>query len=344
MPEVTAEAWNRDVVGEIRRRLPVRFKSIRRGGWRHPFNHTLRYDADRDGWLYQIKPGFVNAQPVEIQTVGALSSVRTQQRLGREPGRDEIVDAWLTEHPEIPVPGTRAIGIGASATSTAVDSEGQISQAFEPVPEFFLDRGVYEPRREIESGFDIGIVETLENIPDDARLLRAFDTWLLVDRARAVVDWQFGTGLEGTVADFTVSYERDQSARDLAYIRDGAQFVSRSTPDFVDLLAGVVDDSSTDELKLATVYFMSLPGADPSEPTDETWTPFVAHDVFFNLNHATRNPIAPQKNEPIRLITGLAAGIGQPIIGSLLSQVNDFTSAARAAFAARQIDGRFWTT
>ena len=93
-----------------------------------------------------------------------------------------------------------------------MNTEGQITQDFESGPEFFKERGVYEPTRKIESGFGVGIIETIEAAPEDARLLRAFDTWINVDRLSASVDWQFETREQSTIATFTVIYSRQSPA------------------------------------------------------------------------------------------------------------------------------------
>lgn len=359
MFNIPAETWNEEVVETIRRRLPFRGRVRERGRWRHPFRHSLRYDYDDGEWRYQVRPGFVNGKPVDVTTAHDLISDRTKLRL--EPDneaedyagnvrRDELTDslrgkktpppvAYLTEYPDIRVPGLRNIGLGSTPTGIASDSSGRPVASYEKVPEFFVERGVLELTPENVNNILAG------ELPADRRLLRAFDTWITHDRLQAKVEWNYGIVLDATVAHFNVLYTRDTPANNHAYMDHGSEYVPQPSPEtyFNSVLSGAVDDNDRDELKMATIYFLSQPGEELISPTDYSWEAFVKHDVFYNLNYAGRNPLPPVANEPITLLTGLAAGIGNPVIGAILASNNDMSNAARQAYNSRSLEGRFWT-
>jgi hypothetical protein len=108
------------------------------------------------------------------------------------------------------------------------------------------------------------------------------------------------------------------------------------------LLEGTADPEF-DAIKIATIYFLSPPGFSPELPMDDTWTAFVKHDQFWNLAHAPQRIPDPTPIEPIRLITGLAAGIADPIFSSLLAPGNDAFNSALQVLRNRNLAGRFWS-
>ena len=76
---------------------------------------------------------------------------------------------------------------------------------------------------------------------------------------------------------------------------------------------------------------------------DSTWTTFVKHEQFWNLCHAPQKIPDPTPIEPIRLQTGLAAGIADPIFSSLLAPGNDAFNTALHVLRNRNLAGRFWS-
>jgi hypothetical protein len=57
-------------------------------------------------------------------------------------------------------------------------------------------------------------------------------------------------------------------------------------------------DTQYDELKMATIWIVSPPGAASDDEPDETWTPYPQHFVFWNLQHASR--LVPPKLHRLR--------------------------------------------
>lgn len=338
MFEIPAELWNRDVVGTLRKRIPFRIREIGSRKWKHPFKHSVRWDGEN--WLLQVNPGFVNANPVEVTTSGKYISPASIIKHTVQ-NDEQDVRLPITEYPEVQVFDWRGIGSGADPLVSGIDASGSVGESFEPVPEFFQNQGVLEESRNIDSSFATGVTITEGERPQDARLLRAFDTYIEVPRLETVVDWSFGTVLEATLATFTISYKEPED--DTAILYNTAKFTPETVPSEIDLLAGIFADSRKDQKKMATVYFLSAPGADPSDELDDTWTPFVAHDVFFNLSHRLKTIPEPTKVESNTLQTGLAGGIADPIIGGLLAQNNDLLNNAQQIYNARSTGGTFWS-
>ena len=335
---IPAKLWNEKVVAKLRKTLPFKVREIGSRKWKHPFKHSLRWDGE--AWLLQVNPGFLNANPVEVTTSGRYISPDSMIKHTVQNDEQEV-QLPITEYPEVQILDWRAIGSGADPLNSSVNVDGNVSEAFEPVPEFFLNQGVVEETRNIDASFASGIAVTEGERPQDARLLRAFDTYIEVPRLETVVDWSFGTVLEATLATFTISYKEPED--DTAVLFNTSKFTPLTTPSEIDLLAGIFNDQNKDQLKLATVYFLSLPGADPGDDLDDTWTPFVSHDVFFNLSHKLKTIPEPTKVEPITLQTGLAGGIADPIIGGLLAQNNDLFNSAQQIYNARSTGGSFWS-
>lgn len=335
---IPANVWNEAVVGTLRRRIPFKVREIGRRKWKHPFYHTLRHDGDN--WLFQIRPGFVNASPVEASTQGKYLSPEAILRNNVQ-NLEDPVQAPLTDRPEMVVQDWRAIGAGADAQNASINADGSISESFEDVPEFFKQMGVSDVERQISSSFTSGITVNESERPEDARLLRAFDTYIEMPRLETVVDWEFGTVLEATLATFTISYKEPSESTPKLY--QAAEFSPTTLPSEIDLLAGIFSDENKDQLKLATVYFVSQPGADPGDELDEKWQPYVEHETFFNLSHKLKTIPAPESNDPVTLETGLAGGIVDPLIGSLLATNNDLLNNARQIYNARSTGGTFWT-
>ncbi|MCP4444922.1 MAG: hypothetical protein GY872_07485 [Roseibacillus sp.] len=338
MFQILAETWNREVVGALRKRIPFRVKEIGGRNWRHPFYHTLRHDGEN--WLYQVKPGFVNEDSLTASTFGKYISPKAIMKHSVQ-SLEDPVSLPLIDRPEMRIPETRIIGSGALPAASSVSPAGEITQSFEPVPEFFKNLGVRDSKASLESSLQFGFVELVNEQEAGTRILRAFDTWIRTPRLQTSVDWQFGTVLEATLATFTINYKIPTETQSL--LMDGPEFVQVAVPSEIDLLSGLVEDKQHDETKLATVYFVSPPDADPKDELDETWQPYLAHDIFFNLSHRLKNVPQPTDTEPNTLVTGLAGGIADPIIGGLLAQNNDLLSNAAQIYRLRSTGGAFWS-
>lgn len=199
-----------------------------------------------------------------------------------------------------------------------------IVESYEPVPEFFRSLGAGEPGQR-------------------GRLLRATEIVLQQDRLTTGTDWTFGAGVDGTFAQFNVTYGLPPGARERAYLRTTSRYEPPAPPDPLDRLMGRWEDEGFDALHLATVYLLS-PEDTPSEtnPGSE-WTPYVKHRVFWNLVHAVRFDPPVGRTENLTLFTGLAGGVADGLINQLLADNNDKSAAASEFLANRTVEGSFWS-
>ncbi|PAW63359.1 MAG: hypothetical protein B9S36_04955, partial [Verrucomicrobiia bacterium Tous-C2TDCM] len=228
---------------------------------------------------------------------------------------------WLTENPQMPLRQWRAIGTDASPESVSVSGFETIVESFEPVPEFFRSLGAGE----------------------DGRLLRATEIVLHQDRLTTGTNWTFGAGVDGTVAQFNVTYGLQPGSRERAYLRTTSRHEPPAPPDPMDRLMGRSEDEGFDALHLATVYLLSPEDMSAGSNPGPDWTPYVKHRVFWNLVHAVRFDPPVGRTENITLFTGLAGGVADGIINQLLAENNDKSAAASEFLANRTVEGRFWS-
>jgi hypothetical protein len=283
----------------------------------------------------------------EISTLAMLASERTLDRIeeetGSRPEKDQSVDALITESPQIIVTGTRIIGKGADAESVSVSMSGNIAVEFEAVPEFFIQFGVTDEKVVFQGNLNSGIQEVQYESTDGSPVLRACDVVLYVDRPAARLDVIKGNPLmDSFSALLVISYGRSTTARERPWLDVTSKYTPRVEVEMGNLLEGTADPEF-DAIKIATIYFLSPPKFSPDLPMDSTWTAFVKHDQFWNLCHAPQKIPDPTPIEPIRLQTGLAAGIADPIFSSLLAPGNDAFNSALQVLRNRNLAGRFWS-
>jgi hypothetical protein len=232
--------------------------------------------------------------------------------------------------------------------SVSASLSGQIiAAAGEGYPKFFESLGV----KPAAKGGDITKPGALEGEFDETRTreIRAMD--VVLSKAR------IGTRLQIDVLDPLVDAQTESIStvflNDALRATEGRaklRAVSKYQPpqeQSLELMYGTLlnaGDTQYDELKMATVWIVSPPGAASDDQPDETWTPYPQHFVFWNLQHASRlvPPKAPPA--PLRLDVPLAGGVAQPIINSMLSFINDRNAEAWAFFNQADARGIFWST
>lgn len=345
VPALNARTWNA-LIDTLARRLPIR--CVRTGKkWTHPWLISPEWSKD-DGWLFRIKPGFVNGIDAEISTLARLANERTLDRIEDEtdkrPSKNQPVTAWLTEAPRIPFGATRIIGKGASPQEVVTTADGALSLKFEGVPEFFYQFGVLPESVVFTGGLNSGIQLVENSTPKDPPpILRAVDVVLSVDRLTAKLDILRGNGLlDGYNALYFTTYGRSTPIKERPTLRTDGKYVPKIEVDLGDF-SQEISDEETDSLKIATIYLLSPKDTPMEAVPDGTWRPFVKHDVFWNLAHAPAVLPDPVEFEPLRLRTGLAGGFADSIFAGLLSPLNDSLSAAAALLQKRNLSGRFWT-
>ena len=355
IPSISAVSWN-EMIDAVSQRLPVKF--ARYGNtWKHPWLISPEWKSDDDfetmekgEWIFRIKPGFVNGIEADATTRAELCNARTIERIERETGRKPEgavpVDALLTEAARFPVGATRIIGIGSNSSGVSVSADGNINVRFEAVPEFFKQFGVGENQTEFRGSLTGGILAV--DAPDPAGnepppILRACDVVLSIDRLRAIVELLPGNAwLDGFNYWMYLRYGRSTPPRERPRLAVMSKYTPRIDADFGEALQELTDPEE-DTLKIATIYLLSPRGWPAGKPPDGTWNFFVAHDVFWNLNHAPAKIPDPPPIAPITLRTGLIAGLGEMIGNATLAPLNDFFSESLEASRAGSMAGRFWS-
>jgi hypothetical protein len=293
--------------------------ALKNAAWRHPFNVRPVWNGLSKNWEGDIKPGLVNANDVTLSLNGQ--------------------DVRLTDGARLPLTSFRAIGPDSTGTPEMAD-DGSISVSYEGVPEFFAVRGVANPpKTQVQ---DSSIVTSPGQ--EHTRLLRALDIVLNVDRPATSSQFTTGIGADGILAQYSVTSASSPSARPLAYLTTSPQFTPLPAPDPTDRFQGVWADAPLDQLLLATVYLLSPMDASLGSAPDQSWQPFVAHHVFWNLAHGLSSLDPPLQNDNLTLNTGLAPGTGaDALFNSLLALSNDADSQLAQFLNRNTIQGIFWT-
>jgi hypothetical protein len=355
---IAADAWNK-LAAMMRRAWPLRgincALSPRAGGvvvsgeahsrWRHPWHISARWEFKDDGtgeWRAFVRPGFVNGRDAHIAMPADWpdgeppedgSTADRDVPLTDEPTPYLVLGGW--RNPLMPA------GVSASLS-------GQIiAAAAEGYPKFFEKLGV----KAAAKGGDASKPGALEGEFDETRTreIRAMDvvlskarvgTRLQIDVHDPLVDAQ--TASISTV--FLNDYLRATGGR--AKLRAVAKYQPPEEQSLALMYGTLLNagDAQYDELKMATVWIVSPPDAGPDDEPDETWTPYPQHFVFWNLQHAARLIPPAKPDEPLRLHTGLAGGIGDRINDAILSFVNDRNAEAAAFFGQADARGIFWST
>lgn len=311
-----AEPWRAKRLRSVRR--------LRGEPTQHPWQTSLRWDTVAGDWVGQTRPGHLRRRVgPRLETSVVVTDIS-----------GELVP--LGRDPVYAVPGWRAVGTDALSLGAAA----------EPVPEFFLARGV-RPATEITSdAWERGILGSAASDLDPVRprLLRAADVVLEVARLATIYEGS----LETETAQIGVRYVAPPVGTPAArLVAQSGRFDPEAPPaDPVDLLSGRLLDDGRDRRLIATLYLLSppdavAPAAGQAPPAD--WQPFVRHATFWSLAHAA--PFAaPPTIEPLRISTGgLAGGVAEPLAATLSRVLSAELVAAEAFASASRSGGFFWT-
>lgn len=316
------DADARRLIDWIRWWRPLRITRRAAGGFRHPWDITASWRADKNRWEITVEPGYVNAAEVEVaaSTLDALPAATT--------ARDPEANPWLSERPSIPIPERLFRSIDGAAGG-------------ESIPPFFARMGVRTADTVTQSEF--GLTTSLGGTLEDraqARLLRAVD--ILVEQPRARVETVIERG-PGGIAQLVANLTTPADTAPRLVLRRDAYDPAPLPGTIQALLASGAADEGRDRLKIGTLYLVSPPGAASTAAIDGSWQAVPVNRTFWNLSHALTREIGVIP--PFRMSLGvpLAGGVAQGIIDA---QVNAYAAAdaAAAAFLSRAtIRGRFWT-
>jgi hypothetical protein len=354
---IAADAWNK-LVAQVKRARPLRgvradTKEQPRGVivsgdakslWRHPWFISARWewkDAGTGEWRAFIRPGFVNGRDTYI-------TMPADWPEGTPPEEDaQEHDVPLTDDPApyLVLGGWRN---PLMPDRVSASLSGQIiASAAEGYPKFFEKLGV----KAAAKGGDVTKPGALEGEFDENRTreIRAMD--VVLSKAR------IGTRLQIDVHDPLVDAQTEsistvflndalRATQGRAKLRAVSKYLPPDEQSLALMYGTLLNagDTQYDELKMATIWIVSPPGAAQDDEPDHTWTPYPQHFVFWNLQHASRliPPKAP--NPPLQLFVPLAGGVAQPVINAMLSFVNDQNAEAEAFFNQADARGTFWST
>lgn len=317
--------------------------------WRHPWFTRASWDGKRKQWTATVKPGFVNGNAPFAQTL--VSNVPVpQQDFGINPltGKPFFSDP-IFNHGGSMGPGTSVIAmpmfynppIDLTFRNIGFDS---INEA---PPDFFAKRGVQNPPHQpTDDELLAGASLNLDAQPAKGnRLLRACDLVLHQPREALSSDITFGagpaTGISSVQQTLTVILA---NPNDYLKVFATGKFVPAAG---IDPTQGDFTEANFDEIVVSTVYLLSpLDTALYSAP-DETWTPYVKHNLFWDLNWmqpAFR--ILDSDNAIGGLLSAallLGGGTASIAINFLSASINDAFQNALNVLTAHSLAGTFWT-
>jgi hypothetical protein len=181
-------------------------------------------------------------------------------------------------------------------------------------------------------------IQGLARDRSEARLLRAIEVVLNHDRLVTVTNTATGAG--EVIID--LSLQSSPGAVDDPYITLETKYGDTIPADFIPLVTGEATDSGRESIRLATIYFLSYPGAEEGSDPDVRWEAHVRHRVQWNLQFVTQQRV--ETIEPTRVelpVPGLVGGALGAIGGPLVAAINDNLETMENAFRSVENRGRF---
>lgn len=280
--------------------------------WKHPWQCTVNNDGQN--WNVTIQPGFVNGLTPTVPL--PTGSPSTGSPSTGAPSTVPLLTARLPWR----LSAFRDIGPGAAAVSFGTDGENLVS-TYEPVPEYFRALGVGPAPTAARDGLNTVITGTAQD-KERERGLKACEVILSQD-FRGMVRDEDGKFIPGPTPKRRRPYLDVRAAMPITVVSD--------------LLF------NTTLQHLATIYLMSPPGAGSSSSPDASWTPFVKHRTWRNLNHDVNVALAPIAPLEIKLPKGLAGGAGDALIQSLVDLALLADQFAIDQLTGSPVTGKFWT-
>lgn len=224
-----------------------------------------------------------------------------------------------------------------------MSESGDLVTTAEAVPRFFAKLGVGKSL-ELTGNLTSGLQEVVQEEPKDPRILRAFDIVMRLDRIALRVET--GDIEVAAIGGFTqllsIAVGRSSPANPSPTIYQTTKYTPPAPSNPADIFEGI-GDREFDELKVATVFFLSPPETTLDAPIDGSWNAYVRHDLFWNLAYLPATIPTTVEAKPITVRTGLAGGIGDAIGNQILSPLNDAYAEAVTRANARSLEGSFWT-
>lgn len=321
------------------------FSAGSRSRARHPWWTSSWWDALEKKWFANVLPGYVNGRcpVVWITLEQAKSADYGINPLSGEP----YFSAWVFQNPKEPTPDRIPVPL-YSLPKIPLQFRNLGWDGGSDVPQFFLDRGVaIQPPAPSPLNMD-AYLEWLNNQPErpkGMRLLRAADIVLHQPRLALTSEIELNpagvlTG-QGIVRQ-TLSL-RSPAAGDRLKIYSSSKWnPPQNFGGATNLFADNYEEPNFDERLVSTVYLLSPPDAPPFSEPDATWTPFVRHSLFWNLNWAQPEFRYRPPEATVLPVLPLAGGVAQIAIGFLQSSMNDMYAGAWNILQAHSMAGSFW--
>jgi hypothetical protein len=131
--------------------------------------------------------------------------------------------------------------------------------------------------------------------------------------------------------------------------RQASVYVSRGAIDpesersALDLLRGMGGASAQDTLSIASLYWVSRPGADPDAPPGPDAIPWVHQRQYYSLSYAVRLPDIPPEGLDVRALADILPLPGTDIIRGLEEELRRNQAAADLLARRTEVAGRWWS-
>jgi hypothetical protein len=312
----------------------------------------------KDGaWHFSVAPGFVNG--IDPRVPRAEDDVRATARNGTAQAINPRYNRTgrLIEGAEIGLLENPVIKIKSSDVRDPRDpyaSGGALKK--EKIPQFFYAIGL---RRETalnvgSSNFD-SIRINLDDLTDSGNgpSIVKCDVWIAMARATTKLSVDLpGNLVTGQIVDYSVGYNTDNLAAkgERARLLFGPILPEDSSPPtFEERLAGSFGDVGEDRILVSTIYWLS-PATGGTSFTEEEdgipkWTPFIKHNLFYNLCYKQKNLVPRNVTDPgldpfLAWFVGRYTFVPAGTMGSIAAEGDRIISALW-----NDTDGRgdFWT-
>ncbi len=321
--------------------------------WKHPWFTQPAWSPTANRWVATIVPGFVNEQsPIYRATVEEQRDAGNPWEINPLTGKQFFSDSIFAQ-PNV-TDATRTVDLPLYLNpSIPMDFRG-IGFDGDPsddVPQFFVNLGAARaPQQSAGDAFNDG--DALQNgilgastpPPPNLRLLRACDFWVHQPRLALTSEVTLEPGIATGVSNVTQTLGvASPASSDVLRVFQGT--FTPYTPDTagIDPLAGDYEEPDFDELLISTVYLLSPPNLPLGSAPDATWTPYVRHNLFWNLQWAQPAFRILPTDPGLPSLPPLAAGAAQLVINFLTASINDMTQQARNILAGHSLAGTFWT-
>ena len=296
--------------------------------WCHPWFTFPQWgtllDGKTQGWKADILPGWVGDGCPTMRMTVETAPNRTVQReferqtelsLAAQPVPNKV-DLQNPSAPiDVPLYDTGTLDL----TFRNIGTDGDSSEA---VPPYFSALGVGNPVPALNpdgSNAD-EVTNALTGVPAPTnRLLRACDLVLTQPRTALTSQITVGNpGADATAITQTLGITAPPPAAKLEITA-----VSKFVPVVPDPLDLTYTEPNFDQLLVSTVFLLSPPNLPKYSDPDGSWTAYVSHGLFWNLDYMQPAAAYVPAPDPISLLVPLAGGVAQPIVNGLLSPVND---------------------